>query len=198
MNERKKQRLFRFSVDLFIDLLGQVTKRKVSYRCNDADVASWNRFVETYGDGIGEEFLRKYIEYGIQSWFNSGSTRDYSRAVRFSWIVGSAAIKRWNALGAETRTWVVQSSLKKEHRINTVKHESRVSELLIKIRPSEEKFKAEFHNTNRGLLWCVANTTLYFHRSGLCATCKFKDDCKEILKKEYPKVYKVRGYGKEK
>ena len=195
MNERKKQRLFRFSVDLFIEMLEQVTKRKVNYRCNDADVSSWNKFIETYGDGIGEEFLRKYIEYGIQSWFNSGSERDYSRAVRFSWIVGSAAIKRWNALNAETRTFVVRSSLKTEHKINTLKHRSQLSELLTKVRPSEEKFKAEFHNTNRGLLWCVANTTLYFHRSSQCVTCLFKEQCKDILKKEYPKIYKARGYG---
>ena len=195
MNERKKQRLFRFSVDLFIELLEQVTKRKVNYRCNDADVSSWNKFIETYGDGIGEEFLRKYIEYGIQSWFNSGSERDYSRAVRFSWIVGSAAIKRWNALNAETRTFVVRSSLKTEHKINTLKHRSQLSELLTKVRPSEEKFKAEFHNTNRGLLWCVANTTLYFHRSSQCVTCLFKEQCKDSLKKEYPKIYKARGYG---
>ena len=195
MNERKKQRLFRFSVDLFIELLEQVTKRKVNYRCNDADVSSWNKFTETYGDGIGEEFLRKYIEYGVQSWFNSGSERDYSRAVRFSWIVGSAAIKRWNALNAETRTFVVRSSLKTEHKINTLKHRSQLSELLTKVRPSEEKFKSEFHNTNRGLLWCVANTTLYFHRSSQCVTCSFKEQCKDILKKEYPKIYKARGYG---
>ena len=195
MNERKKQRLFRFSVDLFIELLEQVTKRKVNYRCNDADVSSWNKFIETYGDGIGEEFLRKYIEYGIQSWFNSGSERDYSRAVRFSWIVGSAAIKRWNALNAETRTFVVRSSLKTEHKINTLKHRSQLSELLTKVRPSEEKFKAEFQNTNRGLLWCVSDTTLYFHRSSLCVTCLFKEQCKDILKKEYPKIYKARGYG---
>lgn len=195
MNERKKQRLFRFSVDLFIELLEQVTKRKVNYRCNDADVSSWNKFTETYGDGIGEEFLRKYIEYGVQSWFNSGSERDYSRAVRFSWIVGSAAIKRWNALNAETRTFVVRSSLKTEHKINTLKHRSQLSELLTKVRPSEEKFKAEFHNTNRGLLWCVANTTLYFHRSSRCVTCLFKEQCKDILKREYPKIYKARGYG---
>ena len=195
MNERKKQRLFRFSVDLFIELLEQVTKRKVNYRCNDADVSSWNKFIETYGDGVGEEFLRKYIEYGIQSWFNSGSERDYSRAVRFSWIVGSAAIKRWNALNAETRTFVVRSSLKTEHKINTLKHRSQLSELLTKVRPSEEKFKAEFHNTNRGLLWCVANTTLYFHRSSQCVTCLFKEQSKDILKREYPKIYKARGYG---
>ena len=56
MNERKKQRLFRFAVDLFIDLLEQVTKRRVNYKCNNADTASWDSFVETFGDNIGEEF----------------------------------------------------------------------------------------------------------------------------------------------
>ena len=195
MNERKKQRLFRFAVDLFITLLRQVTKREnIPYRCNDADVKAWNVFIDTFGD-IGEEFVRTFTEYGIQSWFNSGSERDYSHSVRFSWIFGGAAIKRWNALNADARTFVVRSSLKTEHKINTLKHQSQLSELLTKVRPSEEKFKAEFHNTNRGLLWCVANTTLYFHRSGQCATCKFKEQCKDILKQEYPKIYKARGYG---
>ena len=198
MNARKKQRLFRFAVDLFIELLQKVTKRKnILYRCNDADSASWDKFVETYGDNIGEEFIRKFVEYGVQSWFNSGSTRDYSRVVRFSWIVGSAAIKRWNALPAETRTWCVRSSLKKEHKINTLKHKSQISELLTKVRPAEEAFKSEFHNTNRGLAWCIANTSLFFHKSGLCTTCKFKENCKEILRIEYPTVYKLRGYGKK-
>ena len=196
MNERKKQRLFRFAVDIFIDLLEQVTKRKVNYKCNNADTASWNSFVDTFGDNIGEEFVRKFTEYGIQSWFNPGAQRDYSRAVRFSWIFGSAAIKRWNALSAETRTWVVRNSLKTDHKINTLKRTTRVPELVIKLRPVEEKFKSEFHNTNRGLLWCVANTTLFHHRSSHCTACKFKENCKEILKSEYPKIYIARGYGK--
>ena len=196
MNERKKQRLFRFAVDLFIDLLEQVTNRNVNYKCNNADTASWNSFVDTFGDNIGEEFVRKFTEYGIQSWFNPGAQRDYSRAVRFSWIFGSAAIKRWNALSAETRTWVVRNSLKTDHKINTLKRTTRVPELVIKLRPVEEKFKSEFHNTNRGLLWCVANTTLFHHRSSHCTTCKFKENCKEILKSEYPKIYIARGYGK--
>lgn len=198
MNVRKKQRLFRFAVDLFIELLQQVTKRKnIPYRCNDADSVAWDKFVETFGDNIGEEFIRKFVEYGVQSWFNSGSTRDYSRAVRFSWIVGSAAIKRWNALDAETRTWCVRSSLKKEHKINTLKHKSQMSELLTKVRSAEEAFKSEFHNTNRGLAWCIANTSLFFHKSGFCTTCEFKENCKEILRIEYPIVYKLRGYGKK-
>lgn len=196
MNERKKQRLFRFAVDLFIDLLEQVTKRRVNYKCNNADTASWDSFVETFGDNIGEEFIRKFTEYGIQSWFNPGAKRDYSRAVRFNWIFGSAAVKRWNALNAETRTWVVRNSLKTDYKINTLKRITQVPELVIKLRPVEEKFKSEYYNTNRGLLWCIANTTLFHHRSPHCINCKFKENCKEILKSEYPKIYTARGYDK--
>ena len=180
MNERKKQRLFRFAVDLFIDLLEQVTKRRVNYKCNNADTASWDSFVETFGDNIGEEFIRKFTEYGIQSWFNPGAKRDYSRAVRFNWIFGSAAVKRWNALNAETRTWVVRNSLKTDYKINTLKRITQVPELVIKLRPVEEKFKSEYYNTNRGLLWCIANTTLFHHRSPHCINCKFKENCKKV------------------
>ncbi len=196
MNERKKQRLFRFAVDSFLSLLQQVTKRKrIPYRCNDADVRAWNVFIDTFGD-VGEEFVRNFLLYGIQSWFNSGSERDYSHSVRFSWIFGRAAIKRWNALEGVVRTRCVRKSLKTNHKINTLVHKSELSELLNKIRPHEEAFKKEYYNTNRGLLWCIANTSLYFHRSPLCATCKFKMECKQILEKEYPRVYKIRGYGK--
>ena len=195
-----KRKLFRYSVDLFIKVLGQVTNRKVSYKCNDKDVLSFDYFYDYFSNNgknyIGEEFVRKFLLYGIQSWFNSGAERDYSRSVRFSWIVGGAAIKRWNALNSETRTWCVRKSLKTEHKINTLNHRSELSELLNKVRPHEEEFKREYHNTNRGLLWCIANTSLYFHRSALCVTCKFKTECKDTLKREYPRVYKIRGYGK--
>ena len=69
--------------------------------------------------------------------------------------------------------------------------------MLNTLKPVEEKFKAQFHNTKKGLPWCVANTTLYFHKSALCVSCNYRDDCKEILKTEFPKVYIIRGYGEE-
>lgn len=197
MNERKKWSLFRFAVDLFVQLLQQVTGReRILYKSTDADTAAWNNFVAVFGDNIGEEFIRKFVEYGMQSWFNPSVCKDHSHSIRFTWIVGGAAIKRWNALNAETRTWCVRKSLKTDNKINTLTHKSQLPELLIKVRPVEETFKAEYHNTSRGLLWCIANTSLFFHRSGLCTTCKFKDECKAILKQEYPRVYKMRGYGK--
>ena len=46
MNERKKGKLFRFAVDLFCSTLKQVTKRDFEYRCNKADIAAWDNFIE--------------------------------------------------------------------------------------------------------------------------------------------------------
>ena len=197
MTQRQKQRLFRYAVDLFVQLLQQVTGNRVNYKCNDKDVDCWNSFIETYGDGVGENFIREFAEYGMQSWFNSGSQRDYTHAVRFNWIFSKSAIKRWDALPGHVRTKVVRKNLKKNAKIDTTKKSSTLTELLLTVRESEERFKREYYNTPRGLLWCIANTTLFFHKSALCVGCKFKDDCKEALKDNFPKLYVKRGYGKK-
>lgn len=194
---RRRQRLFRYAVDIFIELLEQVTKRKVNYKCNNADTACWGNFMDTFSDFIGEDFIRKFAEYGIQSWFNSGARKDYSREVRFNWVFGKQAISRWNKLGAATNAKIVSKNLKQKHKINVVKKKTDLAKIVVAVRPIEENYKAAFHNTKRGFMWCVANTTLYFHKSAKCATCDFKVECKELLKNEYPKIFIKRGYGKE-
>ena len=194
---RRRQRLYRYAVDLFIKLLEQVTGRKrVDYRCNDADVACWDVFMNVFGDGIGEEFIRKFAEYGFQSWFNSGSEINRSHSIRFNWVFGMAAIRRWKKYSAETNVYLTRIGLKKEHEINLVGRTGEIANIVTTLRSSEEKYKQVYHNTKRGLLWCIANTTLYFHKSQWCATCEFKKECREVLRKEYPKIYMKRGYGK--
>jgi hypothetical protein len=153
--------------------------------------------MDTFSDLIGEEFVRKFCEYGIQSWFNSGAKKDYSREIRFNWVFGKTAIARWKKYDIDTNVYITRIGLKKDHKINVIKKKTEIPALISTIRPAEEKFKAAYHNTNRGFLWCIANTTLYFHKSSKCATCKFKNECKELLKKEYPKIYVKRGYGEK-
>lgn len=194
---RRRQKLFRYAVDIFIELLQQVTKRKVNYRCNDADTACWDNFMDTFTDRIGEEFIRKFAEYGIQSWFNKGTKKDYSREIHFNWVFGKAAISRWKKNDISTNVFITRVGLKKNHKINVIKKQTSIPDIVSSIRPYEEKFKSDYHNTKRGFLWCIANTTLYFHKSAKCATCNFKNECKELLKTEYPKIYVKRGYGKE-
>lgn len=193
------RRLYRYAVDLFIELLRQVQgKRMKPYRCNDNDTSSWVTFCDYCKENkilVTEEFIRKFIEYGLQSWFNVDTSYTQKQNVRFSWIFGAAAIKRWNALPANARQYYVRTQLKKDYKVQRKKGGSqRLSSLLTKVRPIEEKFKSEYLNSPRGLLWCKANTTLFLHKSPSCAICDFKDECKEILRVNMPSVYKLRGY----
>ena len=193
------RRLYKFAVDLFIEMLTQVQgKRSKAYRCNNNDTAAWNKFCEYYSEKkvpITEEFIRKFIEYGIHSWFNVDIDYTQRQNVRFSWVFGTKAIQRWNALPANARQYYVSTQLKKDYNIKRKKAGSpRLSALLTKVRPIEEKFKQEYLNTSRGLLWCTANTTLFLHKSPSCAVCEFKDECKANLKANMPNVYKLRGY----
>lgn len=194
----KNKRLYRFAVDLFIEMLTKIQgKRMKPYRCNDNDTRSWIIFCDYFTEqkiAVTEELVRKFIEYGMHSWFNEDTEYTVRQNVRFSWIFGNNAIKRWNALPTTARNHY-SKIIKKDYKIKRGgKSSPRLSELLNRVRPIEEKFKQEFLNTPRGLLWCIANTTLFLHKSPSCTICNYKDECKSNLKTNMPSVYKKRGY----
>ena len=198
INTARGKRLFRESVDLFTTLLRQIKGQPgFVYRMTDADVRGFDGWVEAIGaDKIGSEFMRRWAEYQFQSWFNDGTSKDYNHAVRYNWIFnGGSALKRWQALPEEKRTWVVRTSLKRDFRVSVErKPTASDTELFTTLRPTEEELKKQFAGTTRGLIWCVANTTLYNHRSAACVVCKFKTDCLETLKREFPRIARGRGY----
>jgi hypothetical protein len=192
---RRRQRLFRYSVDLFVEMVNKITKRKMNYKCNDADIKSFENFIGHYGINVGEEYIRKFLEYQMQSWFNDGTDVDYSRKLRFNWCFGEKAIKRWEKFDIAFSVKITREDIKQRLDINTVKNKTEINKMVLQLIESEENHKAKYLNTKRGLLWCIANTTLYFHKSPKCAICEHKDDCKQTLKENYNKIYKLRGYG---
>lgn len=195
----KEKKLYRESVDLFIEILESITKKKHNYRCNDSDVKAFQFFCDSFDTNIiGMSFIKKYLEYQFQSWFNTGMDKDYSRTVRFSWMFGQKAVKRWHVFSPETNAKIVSGHIKKLgiYRAKE-RRETKIPELILKVRSVEEHFKREYHNTKRGFAWCIANTTLYNHKSSFCVRCTFKNDCKRVLKEQYPKVYVKRGYGEK-
>lgn len=193
----KKRILYRYAVDIFVALLNQVQHRCKDYRCNDQDVRAWNSFVDYYSNtNIGEDFIKRFAEYGIQSWFNPAMNEIQKHRCRFAWIFGLPAIKRWNKLGAETNIRITRSCLKTEFDIKHDDIKSNLNNAYSALRNSEELLKQRYYNRKRGLEWCIANTTLFFHKSTLCASCIHKLECKKILKINYPKIYKLRGYDK--
>ena len=198
INTQRGKRLFRESVDLFTTLLRQIKGAPTfQYRITNADLAGFDAWVAYFGaDKVGSDFLKRWTEYQFQSWFNSGTVKDYNHAVRYNWIFnGGSAVRRWNALPEETRRWTVRTSLKRDFALRTSNApRTAPTELFTTLRAEEEAVKGRFYGTQRGLLWCVANTTLYHHRSGRCVVCKFAEDCKATLVKEYPRIAAARGY----
>ena len=196
----KNRSLYRYAVDTFSDLLNQVQERSAAYRCNDIDVKCWNAFVEEFskreGVTITKGFIRDFTEYGLQSWFNPDVSNGDKQRVRFNWIFSRKAIERWDALSAKARKRCVRTCLMRDYDItNNVR--PKLNKAFTSIRPVEERFKREFYNSRKGFSWCIANTTLYNHKSMLCGGCKFRVECKDILQRNYIKIYKLRGYTKE-
>lgn len=195
----KNRSLYRYAVDTFSEFINQVQERSAAYRCNDVDVKCWNAFIEDFSQrnvNFTKGFIHDFCEYGIQSWFNPDVSNEDRQRVRFSWIFSRKAIERWDALNAQARKKCVRKCLKKDFDItNNVR--PKLNSALRNVRPIEEKFKKEFFNTKRGLSWCIANTTLYNDRSTLCSGCNSKSECKSILKRNYEKIFKLRGYDKE-
>jgi hypothetical protein len=113
-------------------------------------------------------------------------------------MFGNKAIKRWYVFSPKTNVEITRGHIKKLTGLNVEQHSSGLAEVVKTIRVVEENFKKCFHNTLRGVAWCRANTTLFHHRSAWCVACDFKDNCKETLKKEFPKIYVTRGYGETK
>lgn len=196
----KKRSLYRYAVDEFVDMIHVLQKRQVSYKCNDQDVNGWNKFVDYYTEQnieIDKSFVYNFLKYGLQSWFNPSCTELQKRNCRFSWVFGNEAIKRYNALNMKARADVVRKGVQVDLREHIkIKTTTDASLVYLSVRKSEENLKQEFHNTKRGMTWCIANTSLFFHKSSLCASCIYKVDCKQILKDNFPKVYKLRGYDK--
>lgn len=187
----QKRQLFRYAVDTFISTLEKVTKRKVSYKCNTADTTAWSNFITEYPT-VGEEFVLKFLQFGFQNWFDDNDV-DHTYKIRFNWIFGKQAVKRWNKNSITTNVYLTRKGIKSKCNIS-VDNKSKVPDWLGELRTAEECFKQKYHNTKRGFLWCVANTTLYHHRSNWCVGCDYKEDCKRLLLQEYPKIYVKRGY----
>lgn len=194
----KKRTLYRFAVDTFVELLSELQHRIKEYRCNDNDVRCWNAFVDCFKDvNIGKDFIVKFCQFGMQSWFNEDMSDEQKYQCRFSWVFSSKSVKRYkNVGGAKGAQYVIRYGLKKEKGVALIKGVKPSPSPYLELRKVEENFKKEFHNTKKGLVWCVSNTTLFHHISPLCSSCTNKKECKEILKENYNKIYKLRGYGK--
>lgn len=193
----RRENSFRVAMRIFLSLLQDVGI-KGKYKPDGGERNVWEKFMQEFGTNIGEDFIRQFAQFGFNYYFGDGQNR-YTVSVRFNWIFGSGMIGRWKKAKSKAQISGIRKSisrgLKSRYRLNTRRKNEDMTRIVTEVREIEEKFKSEFLNTKRGLPWCVANTTLYNHRSRVCLSCIYKSDCKEVLKTEYPGIWKTRGYG---
>jgi len=146
-------------------------------------------------------FFVNWIESGFNYWYKPFS-KGIHRMIYFNWVFGKKAIDRYERIKHKDNSLdhIKHRSLKTKAGIAILsKYRKRHSktkyrEQYVKVNSIEETEKKRYYNTVEGFLWCVANTTLFNHRSNACILCKNKTNCKESLRESYPKVFKLRGY----
>lgn len=150
---------------------------------------------------IGIHFLINYFIYFFDFWTKAKRVelKHYSNRIQLNFIIGKKAFnERWLTRDQRFDYKILTSDFVKKYKIEineiTMFWKEGNSDPLNK---SEELKKKRFYNTFIGFVYCIEATTLYNHKSSLCLTCKFKDDCIKILEKKFNKLYIERGYGRK-
>lgn len=159
-----------------------------------------------YGlDKIGLDFLVKWIEINFD--FRIEKTDIFShgdKKIMLSWIIGKTSIERYEKnkdwlftykrFNRKIRKTVHTRILEKFKEQLNPQQIIKQKQNFIDIKQYEENEKQRFHNKAKGLAWCIMNTTLYNHISEYCLMCNYREDCKKLLKTNYPKLFKIRKY----
>lgn len=146
-----------------------------------------------YGiESIGSDFIIRYFDYQFWYWSNI----NYKNRFQLTWVIGKKAINRWKEEVEGGKLSKKEYFIRKDLNVDFNKIVSDILEEEVKddIRGFEEKEnleKLKYYNTLAGFVNCIENTTMY-RSCQLCFTCDYKEECKDILKKTYPKIYYKR------
>lgn len=128
---------------------------------------------------IGENFLNNFFIFQFNYW----KDKETNLTPKLNWFIGKSAIERYFSIeNIEKSNYFVA--------LNTSKIEN------YKQKEEEDySYKIELrkkrHNTKQGLLFCLEHTDLYI-KCLPCITCIHKEECKKLLKENYPLLWKRR------
>lgn len=134
---------------------------------------------------LGSLFLWKYCTFQYLYWKDL-ELKSFNKKVNFSYFFGEKALKRFLSRNQEFDWQLIDID----------------QQFKLLIEGSNKEF-ISYRNPNRsiglntptGLTNCIATTTLYDHKDLSCNMCIYKEECKELLRTNYLKIYKQRGYG---
>lgn len=143
---------------------------------------------------LGNNFLWKYCIFQFTYWEDLTLTNP-SNKITFSYIFGKKAIERYFNRNKEY-DWQLESSLLvSKYILSKTEFNIHIEQVKDQLEFSNNPIRFKFLNTDKGLATCLSFTTLIDRKDSSCIACKFQDTCTELLKTNYPNLYKSR-YGK--
>jgi hypothetical protein len=142
---------------------------------------------------VGVNFLWEYFVYQFDYWYELKFKNGFSDKVVLAWIIGKKAFDRWKTRDREY-DWIIDKSVILD------KYKLQKNELFSKnVQPEKSGYDAskairkQHLNTEKGFAICVQYTTLFDPKDVSCIMCKHKKECKELLRVNYPKLYRQRN-----
>jgi hypothetical protein len=146
---------------------------------------------------IGIVWLLNYFDRQFQYWLwiEQGGRMKYGlRSIQLAWVIGDKAYKRHDEELRHFYGNTLKIEFRKKLKFTLSEFFPKKENNLAEINEVEEKEKQRYYNTKANFLWCIEETTLFNHKSIFCRVCTNKETCKKVLKRNYTKLYTLRGY----
>lgn len=140
---------------------------------------------------LGNTFIWTYFIFQFRYWEDL-EIESFSKRIVPAYILGEKAFLRYKERDQEF-DWSIEES-----EIIQLYHLSKktLGELLETSPRTNKQDETYIKNlawgTDLGFNTCLLYTTLYNKRDLCCIQCRYKVECKELLKSNYPKIYKTR------
>lgn len=171
-------------------------KKFIPTKTNIKDVNTFLEIIDSEYSlhSVGLNFLYEYFIFQYQYWDNVSIESKFNDKIALNYIIGKKAFERWKTRDKEF-DWTIEKN-KIEEKYGIVKsyliEEKEIEEQQPKF-SLEKEVRKKYLNTDKGLAMCIEYTTLYDPKDLSCLRCKYQKDCKELLRVNYPKLYKERG-----
>ena len=187
-----KNRLIQKSFEFFY----RYKYRTENYRFffTDSSQKIYDKFIKDVGCELSVDFIYRYLIFQFTYWQELNLTQISS--LTFSHIFGLKAITRYKNRNQEYDwQFYENNSLSKDFVISKKQFYTYVgySPYISVFTNNRDPIKLKYLNTNKGLSTCLDLTTLYNSKDQSCIQCNFKEECIELLKANYPKIYKSRN-----
>ena len=151
--------------------------------------------IDIYGDAMGQNLLYNYFLFQYHRWegkildkrLNSKITPNYTANM----LLNQKAIDLFVNRNSDFDYTFLNSAI-----ITTYgfKKSDLVKPKVTVVDNYNDPQKAMMLNTEEGFRLCIEMTSLYHHGDRSCRVCIYGEECKKLLKVNYPKIYAFRGY----